>query len=152
VRENSFFRLSFVLIGILIGVALSACGDDEESDIDPTPTIAPTVEPTATPEPVNPECTKVMGKDGPGGFLWKPKSDNTGTLVVLFPSQFAKKFETVEAPIKKGGKEKLYFTSFGNGDRQHWRGRLAGGKYTGKIVANPGNCIWKVDTPAQRVD
>lgn len=145
-NQRSSVQLSLL---ILLSFFIPACGDDDPFIPTPEPTV------TATPIP-NPICTSVKGSDGAGGFLWKPKSDNTGTLVVLFPSDFTEKFKQVTVIKKKDGKEeKLVFSAFANGNRQHWRGKLAGGKYTGLVTTTSPDeniCQWKVKTPAKRVD
>lgn len=114
----------------------------------------PIVEPTATPiPPMNPICSGVMGEDGPGNFLWKPKGDHSGTLVVLFPASFVVPFSSVTVARKTGTTEQLSFTGFSNGDRQTWRGSQPGGKYKNNGVINADNCIWQFSGKAsQRQD
>lgn len=129
------------------------CGEwDGGNHIDPVPTVEPTAE--ATPElPTNPRCVDVMGKDGGGGFLWKPVSDR-GKLVVLLPKEFERQFEQVLVYPKKGGSESLQWDGFKNEDRQHWRGKLEGKRYTGLVTAIDVDqvCEWKVSSPGERND
>ena len=107
----------------------------------------------------NPPCPKRAQRlDGLGGFLWKPESDSGG-LVVLFPKEYAEKFKWVRV-YRKGKKkaykraERLRFTGVANGNRQHWRGWLHGGEYTGRIRVKDGDrvCRWKVQNSRERAD
>jgi len=110
-------------------------------------------------EAANPKCHKRINRpDGPGGFLWKPVSDS-GSLVVLFPREYSVPFKFVR--VYRTGKKKpkrrvetLRFTGFHNDDRQHWRGVLQGGDYTGRIRVKNGRkvCRWRVRKPKFRAD
>lgn len=65
-------------------------------------------------------------EDGTGGFLWK--ESETGGLVILFPESDAL-FDSVVVSKKRKLNNKfrvlsrLQFSSFANGNRQHWRDR-----------------------------
>ena len=107
----------------------------------------------------NPVChRRIQRPDGHGGFLWKPVSD-AGGLVVLFPKEYDVPFSRVMV-YRKGKKkaykrrERLRFTGFANGNRQHWRGRLEGSDYTGRIRVKNGDkiCRWRVRNPEERND
>ena len=110
-----------------------------------------------------------MGTDGPGGFLWKPISENPRlvapgvfrrTLVVLLPGKFQSQFRQVILVRKTGREELADFTGFSNFDqdglRQTWRGDFQGKEYDGSVVAVGGDpdqeCRWKIDRPARRND
>lgn len=118
-------------------------------EVTPEPTIEPTIQ-----EPTNPRCTDVMGKDGANGFLWKPQSESTGKLVVLFPAKFQRNFETVMVYPKKGGSESLDCYGRTNGDRLTCRGKLPGGRYTGLVTALDVDqvCEWKISNSKERND
>lgn len=142
---------------------LMGCGDDIIIPI-PTPTPTPdpiiTPTPTMTPNSMNPSCNSVMGVDGPGGFLWKPKSDSNGNAVVLLPGTFQARFDRVEKKRKDGQTESFTFTGFSNFDqdglRQTWRGSKPGGSYTSNsnVVATLGDtmCKWKIGNSSERND
>jgi len=156
---------TLVLIGLFVGCGNNVCHDAGDGNYEcvpapePTPTPEPTPEPTVAPTPApksNPLCTKVMGIDGPGNFLWKPEGDHTSALVVLLPVRFEVPFSALTVKRKSGDSEKLRFTGFSNGDRQTWRGELKGGRYTGVVEAFGGEpaqlCIWEVEKPRMRQD
>lgn len=121
--------------------------------------------PTPTPLPpapkINPYCTKTQtAADGAGGFLWKPVSDSDGKVAVILPARFVKKFDEVAIVTPTGGVEQLRFTTFANGDRQHWRGSKPGGKYpSGSRVSakdfladDVNECVWVIKKTSERVD
>ena len=159
-----------MVLGLL---GLSGCGGDceftEDFDIicdeplppepSPTATSTPIPEPTSEPISSNPTCSDVMGTDGPGGFLWKPKSESGGTLVVLLPGKFQSTFESVQVH-RRNRVEELRFTGYSNfdqdGERQTWRASRPGEAYTGRVEARGGNplqtCVWVVDNPSRRQD
>lgn len=148
---------------LLLSLFVTACGDDDIIVL-PTPTFSPTPEPTSVPTPSNPVCTRVMGTDGPGGFLWKPEADATSStpfkLVVLFPGRFIVQFRKVEAERSRGGFDELRGTGFANPEangqeRQHWRGDTSGKNYTGYLRATSPDgkvCEWRVARPSRRQD
>lgn len=168
---------TFALLPLLTA-GISGCGDDfdcrrlddgsyECGPVEPTPspTPSPTLPPTPVPEPedpipvTNPACSGTMGTDGAGGFLWKPRSESGGTLVVLLPGKFQSEFSSVKV-FRRGSSEALRFTGFSNYDpdglRQTWRASREGGAYTGRVEARGGNpsqtCVWMVDNPSRRQD
>ena len=102
----------------------------------------------------NPLCKGVQSIDGPGGFLWKPESDSTGTLVVLFPEEFTNQFLAVEAELLDGTIEEGVFDGFTNGDRQTWRFSKPGSEYSGRLLIDAGNqdCEYRVPDPSVRQD
>lgn len=174
--------MSRVLSGVvcsMVVMLLGGCGDIDCKRLDdgtfeclpvtPTPTPEATPEPTPEPTPAptpprerNPNCTRIMGTDGPGGFLWKPRGENSGNLVILLPGKFQSEFETVTVfrDNRRKTPESLRFTGFSNYDpdglRQTWRGTRKGADYTGEVVAEGGNpsqiCEWVVENPERRQD
>ena len=135
---------------ILIFCVLATSCKEYPKEIDPID-ISDTSEtiPETDPEPTNPVCTQIMSSnDGANGFLWKPESDSGNALVILLPSKFVSEFESVEVIRANGEREQLRFTGFSNGDRQTWRGQLAGKKYQdrGLITASEFKqiCTWKL--------
>ena len=106
-----------------------------------------------SPNGQNPNCSGINGIDGSGGFLWKPEGENTGNLVVLFPSEFTDRFLSVVATIA-GDFEEGTFTGFSNGDRQTWRFSKPGSAYDGKLIVDANNqeCVWQVANPSDRQD
>lgn len=69
-------------------------------------------------------------RDGPGGFLWKPKSDSDGKLAVLLPPQISGGVRSCvlvgpDGKQLEAGKD----GGVGNGDRQHYRFSRPGGQY-----------------------
>lgn len=140
---------------LVILLGLVGCGDSPVPPEAPTP--IPTLVATATPAPQNPVCNEELSAhDGPGGFLWKPRSDHRGTLVVLLPSRFVQPFDRVTVQRRSGNYERLTFTGFANGNRQHWRGSLPGGKYLpgSLLVAENGAnvCAWRLGRTGRRND
>lgn len=165
---------TFALL-LVLSVGITGCGDNldcrrlDDGSIEcgipdeGIPTPSPTPIPSPTPEgPLlvrNPVCQNPMGTDGGGGFLWKPKSESGGTLVVLLPGKFQSQFDSVKV-FRRNKSEDLRFTGFSNYDadglRQTWRATREGGEYTGRVEAQGGNpvqtCIWMVDNPERRQD
>jgi len=94
---------------------------------------------------VNPSCVGAFGD----GFLWKPESDSDGSLVILFPSKYTVKFESVAVDGEEGA-----FSAFANGDRQHWRFSKSGGEYTGSVVITDQgkSCEFVVINPSERFE
>lgn len=139
-----------------------------------TPEIVPTARPSQTPSPTpsapiptqtttpiqpqpQPDCAQEMrASDGADGFLWKPKSDHGGRLVVLFPSRFTTRFNSVEVQRKSEDFESLVFAGFSNGDRQTWRGSASGGKYKDNSIVvgkyDEEICVWRIKKANQRND
>lgn len=93
----------------------------------------------------NPSCIGAFGD----GFLWKPESDSDGSLVILFPSKYVNKFESVAVDGEEGE-----FSAFANGDRQHWRFSKSGGEYTGSVVITDQgkSCEFVVINPSERFE
>jgi hypothetical protein len=75
-------------------------------------------------------------RDGIEGFLWKPISDTTGKLVVLFPSALTGKIDSVKLVF---GSSEEFGRSAGvaNGNREHFRFQNPGKSYPNntKVVA-----------------
>lgn len=93
--------------------------------------------PPGTPEPPAPPAPGPPFTEGDpfsGGFLWKPRADNGGRLVVLLPSHLNRRAESVQlhedAPPTDGTFiENGRFSGIGNGNRSHWRFSRQGGDY-----------------------
>lgn len=116
------------------------------------------------PVPTPPEASRPVRtgeqrvEDGPGGFLWKPRSDSDGKLAVLLPPAYtglARRMilqgpdGTTLAEGRDGG--------VGNGDRQHYRFPRPGDAYpagTRVVVelADGQEVSWTIRRPASRVD
>ena len=143
-RENILFALFvclFVGCGNLEQCYQTVDGSFEcERIAEPSPLASSMPTPTPTREPIwepiiNPECN---GNQlfGSGENIWKPRGENQPSLVILLDGKFQDPFSCV-AELKRGGVETLRFTGFANaapnGLRQHHRGNLPGGKYTGRI-------------------
>lgn len=132
-----------LLCAILL-LTLTACGDLPDWDggfpmPSPTPTGTPPASPEPSPEPLpvlNPICEgeQRFGRDN---NVWKPKSDATSSipnsLVAILSERWVEPFVCI-ATLKNGAVEVLKFTGFANGDRQHHRGVLPGGRYTGDVL------------------
>ena len=159
----------FKYLSVLV-LALNACGDGNfdfsqvDNSIDNSVTnIKEPNEATAVPDAgpqdgigINPVCSVTKGPDGSNGFLYKPVSDSDGKLVVLFPSEFTEKFQSVKIVDAGGLTEFGKFSSFGNGNRQHWRFSKAGSEYVAplRIVAESlgGECTWRINDSSIRQD
>lgn len=75
-------------------------------------------------------------RDGYGGFLWKPGSDNDGKLVVLLPPRYAGKVQSVQVQDAQGNTlEAGYFSGNGNGGRDHFRFGKLGASYGENVYA-----------------
>lgn len=73
----------------------------------------------------------------PAGFLWKPKSDSDGRLVVLLPPGFSSSVHSLTVKDPKGTKviEEGKFAGIANGGRLHFRFQNSGATYPdGSIV------------------
>ena len=91
------------------------------------PTSATTVAPTVSANPIASGLENF--KDGNYGNLWKPVSDTTGNLVVVFHNRYKKKFsEGCFIDRKDGGREELFcneiYKCFGNPDRLTMRSTI----------------------------
>jgi hypothetical protein len=81
-----------------------------------------------------------------------------GELVVLFPQSFDEKFSNVAVFDKRKRIEKLEFTGFANGHRQHWRKRTRSlSEFPDKTLIVRGRrgrkkFCWKVKKPQERND
>lgn len=102
----------------------------------------------------NPDCTQIMGTDGPGGFLWKPRGDHSNALVILLRDAYRQEFEDCVVRRSDGTVESMQFTGFSNGNRQTWRGSRPGGAYDGwlRCYEKRQTCTWRVRNPANRQD
>lgn len=96
--------------------------------------------------------------DGGGGFLWKPVSDSTGKLAILFPPKFSGSLVSCELFSADGRSlGKGSDGGVGNGDRQHFRFPKPGHQYpVGTVVvgtlANGERVTYTIDRPGQRND
>lgn len=96
--------------------------------------------------------------DGPGGFLWKPKSESDGNLVVLLPNELRGQVDSVE--IKKDGVtlESGRFTGdTKNGNRPHFRFDKPGAGYGDNVevvarLSNGETRTFRIDQGAARHD
>ena len=117
------------LIGLIIFAFSCGINDGDSNEPDTSP--APTVAPSLTPE--NPISSGEIF--GTGGNLWKPISDTSGNMVVVFDKKFVKKFSKgCRAFLKNGKTDELFCNDtthkcFGNGDRLHMRGNQKCEKY-----------------------
>lgn len=77
------------------------------------------------------------------GSLWKPVSDSTGKLAILYPSGLGR-------GCSVNGDSSFADGGIGNGNRQHYRGPKPGGSYPADtIVIIPGYTI-TIPFPALR--
>ncbi len=68
--------------------------------------------------------------DGPSGFLYKPESDSEGKLVVLLPESLTGKVDSVVIKDPEDKEiESGRYGGVGNGGREHFRFKRAGGDY-----------------------
>lgn len=123
---------------------------------------APAATPTINPLPDDPNRVVRTGEqrapDGPGGFLWKPRSDSDGKLAVLLPPAYSGLAQrmTLQGPdgsILAEGRD----GGIGNGDRQHYRFPKPGDAYpvgTRVVVELAGGeqVSWTIQRPGSRVD
>lgn len=98
-----------------------------------------------------------LGNTGEGGgFLWKPVSDHGHKLVVLTPPQYTGRVAGVFVANANGERvEQGYFSSVGNGGREHFRFTQQGGAYGNNIYAvadlKDGSTVsWHIPVGAQR--
>lgn len=97
-------------------------------------------------------------RDGGGGFLWKPISDSTGKLAILFPPKYSGSLVSCELFGPNGQSlGKGSDGGVGNGDRQHYRFPKPGGQYpAGTTVvgtlANGEKITYTIDRPGSRID
>jgi hypothetical protein len=76
-----------------------------------------------------------------GGFLWKPRSESTGNLVVLFPREFRGQHAGAavhsEDPPNEGNKieQGIFHTESHNGNRVHYRFNRPGSGFGQNIYA-----------------
>ena len=87
---------------------------------------------------------------GSGGFLWKPKSESDGRLVVLLPASLRGKVSGCSV----NGENGRFAGDTHNGRRPHYRFSKAGGGYGSniKVVARTtsGNRTWTVPNGSSR--
>lgn len=83
------------------------------------------------------------------GFLWKPVSDNDRKLVVLLPSSFANKVNSVTVNGERGR-----FSSIANGGRPHYRFSKPGSGYgrSATVVVNSrfGKYVYRISNTSTR--
>ncbi|TNE45686.1 MAG: hypothetical protein EP343_25865 [Deltaproteobacteria bacterium] len=73
--------------------------------------------------------------DGPGGFLFKPQSENGGKLVVLTSEKESNNVQGVTLKDGNGNVlEQGRSSGFANGGREHFRFNKAGGAYPNNLV------------------
>jgi len=71
-----------------------------------------------------------------GGFLWKPKGEHSGRLVVLLPSQYRNKVGSVHVANSGGDVLEVgVFTGNANGNRPHYRFTQGGASYGNDLYA-----------------
>ena len=97
--------------------------------------------------------------DGPNNFLFKPVSDNEGTLAVLMPSVLKNQVESLVIMDSAGNVlEEGHSTGYGDtGEREKFAFSKAGGNYPADLVvearlANGSVQTWKIPDPSQRYD
>lgn len=121
---------------------------DDHSNSTPVPSVRPSPIPG-----INPLCTGT-GALSSSGFIYKPVSDSDGKIVVLFPSEFTVKFESVSA-VSTGAEEiPGVFTGFSNPDKQTWRFPLSAVDFSGILLIINGaeKCTLEVPDPAVRYE
>jgi hypothetical protein len=70
-----------------------------------------------------------------GGFLWKPKGENSGSLVVLMPQAYREQVRGVSLMTKAGQVvERGKSSGYANGGREHFRFSRAGGSYPKNLL------------------
>src|SRR5690606_6805779 len=101
--------------------------------------------------------------DGSGGFLWKPKSENDGKLVVLLPKDFKGMIDRVEIHSQLPPEEatKLGQGRFSgdtqNGGRPHFRFDKPGESYGSDVHVvvfkdDGSTATWQIGDGGQRYD
>ena len=101
-----------------------------------------------------------IGKQGGGGgFLWKPRSESTGKLVILLPTQYRGRVTTQY--VANAGGDIIETGAFAgdehNGDRPHFRYTRAGAAFGGNIYAvadieGEGTVHWPIPNGAARTE
>lgn len=93
---------------------------------------------------------------GGSGFVWKPRSESNGRLVVLLPSSFAGKVSG--ASIQRGSErvESGVFVGNTNGNRPTFRFSQWGGAYGNDLtvvatLSGGGRATWSIPNGARRV-
>jgi hypothetical protein len=100
------------------------------------------------PAPVDPNCNQ----QGFGnGFLWKPESENTGRLVVLFPKNY-QRFSAVVLFFNGQILEALSYRTVANGGRLHYDGSKHGGEYPDGTWVVADDVCWRVDDTSNRAE
>lgn len=116
---------------------------DEREENAPDEIATPAPVPSAIPGKVEPAS---ISTDGDQNFLWKPKSDSDGNLVVLFPAAFNGRLSNVTVNGEKGR-----FNSVANGNRTHYRFSKPGSAYTAPAKVSAlidGKTPWSTSVPA----
>ena len=140
---------TFTWVAVAMAAMLMALGCETKIEDEGSITLAelqgqnvpPPTTPADKPAPA-PSTPPLTGGEGigprgqGGGFLWKPVSDSTGTLVILLPPQYTGKTRGVyvasssRAPVETGR-----FSTVGNGGREHFRFTKKGGAYGSGVYA-----------------
>lgn len=91
------------------------------------------------------------------GFLWKPKGENSGKLVVLLPPSYSGKVRSVALKDKNGRQlEAGRSSGVANGGREHFRFSQPGGSYPNGVLvevelSSGKKLAYKIDSPSSRV-
>jgi hypothetical protein len=131
-------RLAYTLAQAAMDAKEDPKPDQVNTPVVPSPEIPGHVEPAT------------ISTDGDQTFLWKPKSDSNGKLVVIFPASFNGRLSNVAVNGERGT-----FSSVANGNRSHYRFGKTGSAYSApaKITATiDGKTAWSttVNSPGLR--
>lgn len=104
-------------------------GSQPSAEISPPNQVNPTNQTAGTLAPDAP-------RNAPEGFLWKPRSDSDGRLVVLLPSQFLGRVAKVEVVSADGSKVLATgrYAGIGNGVRLHFRFDRSGSNFPNNVI------------------
>jgi len=116
----SLKKIACILTGFTMTLGLSACfdtggGGDGGGNVEP--------------------------RSATGGFLWKPRSESTGNLVILFPNEFRGQhtgaaIHSEDPPRSSNLKEQgTFHTESHNGNRVHYRFSSPGAAYGNNVYA-----------------
>ncbi|MBP7276530.1 MAG: hypothetical protein KBA51_10055 [Kiritimatiellae bacterium] len=101
-----------------------------------------------------------VGKQGAGGgFLWKPRSESSGNLVILLPSQYRQRV-TAQYVADGGGtilETGTFTTDSHNGNRPHFRYARSGASFGTDVYAvadieGEGTIHWAIPNGAARTE
>ena len=134
---------------VVVAAAVAGCEDWTRLEVTPdqqttattqttVTTNAPTATtPAATPDASSPAASGELGVTGAGGgFLWKPVSESSGTLMILLPPQYTGSIGTVFVASRDGTVIEVgSFVGIFNGGRAHYRFTSPGAAYGSAIYA-----------------